>query len=89
MAKTRKCLGTSASYKVILILNSRPSGRAVFVFYAPTGKTYERVKWSDYKNINGFNLTSYGEAAWSFPEGDFCYARFNIRDIEYNPERLR
>jgi hypothetical protein len=60
---------------VILILNNRLSGRAVFVFYSPAGKTYERVTWStpvsDYKDINGFNLATYGEAVWGFPEETF------------------
>jgi hypothetical protein len=78
---------------VILILNNGLSGRAVFVFYSLAGKTYERVTRStpvsDYKDINGFNLATYGEAVWSFPGGDFCYTRFNIMDIQYNPERLR
>ncbi len=58
-------------------------------FYSPTGKTYEKVRWStpvsDYKNINGFNLATYGKAVWNFPDEDFCYARFNIKDIRYNP----
>ncbi len=57
-------------------------------YYSPTGKTYESVRWStpvnSYKNINGFNLASYGEAIWNFPDGDLCYAKFNILDIKYN-----
>jgi hypothetical protein len=56
---------------VILILNNRLSARAVFVFYSPASKTYERIRWStpvsDYKDINGFNVATYGEAVWSFP----------------------
>ena len=58
-------------YKVILIFNNRLSARAVFVFYSPASKTYERIRWStpvsDYKDINGFNVATYGEAVWSFP----------------------
>ncbi|WP_281532631.1 DUF6544 family protein [Anaerocolumna aminovalerica] len=57
-------------------------------YYSPTGKTFESVRWStpvsSYKNINGFNLVTYGEAIWNFPDGDFCYAKFNIQDIKYN-----
>lgn len=59
-------------------------------FYSPTGKTYENVRWStpvsDYKNINGYNLPTYGEAVWNFPDEDFAYAKFNVKDIQYNPD---
>jgi len=61
-------------------------------YYSPTGDTYERVRWStpvsQYKNINGFNLPTYGEAIWNFPDGDFCYAKFYINDIQYNPSHF-
>ena len=40
----------------------------------------------DYKNINGYNLPSYGEAIWRYPDGDFCYGKFNIKEVEYNYE---
>lgn len=38
----------------------------------------------EYKNINGFNLTSYGEGVWHYPEGEFVYGRFNVKNVEYN-----
>ena len=57
-------------------------------YYSPTGTTFESLRWStpvsNYKNINGYNLPTYGEALWSFPDEDFSYARFNIKNIEYN-----
>ena len=40
----------------------------------------------DYKNINGYNLPSYGEAIWRYSDGDFSYGKFNIKDVEYNYE---
>jgi hypothetical protein len=62
-------------------------------FYSPTGKTYEKVRWStpvsNYKNTNGYNLPTYGEAVWNFPEEDFTYAKFNIKEIQYNPETFQ
>jgi len=61
-------------------------------YYSPTGETFEQVRWStpiqSYQNINGFNLATYGEAIWSFPEGDFTYAKFYIQDIQYNLEKM-
>ena len=95
---TARATFNNKGIKVSAVLYFNEKGQLInFVsddrFYSPTGKTYERVRWStpvsDYKDINGFNLASYGEAVWHFPEGDFCYAKFNIRDIEYNPKRLR
>ncbi|MEP1096594.1 MAG: DUF6544 family protein [Cyclobacteriaceae bacterium] len=39
---------------------------------------------SDYKNINGYNLASYGEAIWHYPDENFVYGKFHTQDIEYN-----
>jgi hypothetical protein len=47
-----------------------------------------KYKWStpmrDYKNINGYRLASYAEAIYTYPEGDFTYATFELKDIGYN-----
>jgi hypothetical protein len=54
------------------------------------GKNGETVKlkWStpmrDYKTINGYKLASYAEAIYTYPEGDFTYATFELKDIAYN-----
>ncbi len=39
---------------------------------------------SQYKNINGYNLPSYGEAVWHYPDGEFVYGKMWIRDVKYN-----
>ncbi len=48
----------------------------------------KQYKWStplrDYKNVNGYQLASYAEAIYSYPEGDFTYATFNLKDVVYN-----
>ena len=38
----------------------------------------------DYKNINGINVPTYGEAIWHYPNGQFTYGKFNLKSIEYN-----
>ena len=47
-----------------------------------------KLKWStplrDYKDINGYKLASYAEAIYTYPDGDFTYATFELKDIGYN-----
>lgn len=37
-----------------------------------------------YKNIYGINVMSRGEAVWHYPDGDFIYGKFNLKNIKYN-----
>jgi hypothetical protein len=39
---------------------------------------------TDYKNINGINVPTYGEAIWHYPDGEFVYGKFNLKTIQYN-----
>ena len=52
------------------------------------GKVYKNYEWTtpikNYKDFHGRKLASYGEAIWHKPEGEFCYGKFNIIDVEYN-----
>jgi hypothetical protein len=56
--------------------------------YEISGKTFVQRRFStpmsNYKNINGINVPHYGEAIWHYPEGDFVYGRFYLKDIRYN-----
>lgn len=51
------------------------------------GKT-TKLQWStpmrDYKIIDGFNLASYAEAIYRYPDGEFVYATFSLKHIKYN-----
>lgn len=38
----------------------------------------------DYKNINGYNVMTYGEAIWHYPEGEFVYGKFHLKNITSN-----
>lgn len=48
----------------------------------------KQYKWStplrDYKEINGYKLASYAEAIYGYPEGDFTYATFTLKEVDYN-----
>lgn len=52
------------------------------------GKSFINYKWatplSNYRDFNGRNVASYGEAIWHKPEGEYCYAKVNLVDIKYN-----
>ncbi len=39
---------------------------------------------SRYQNVNGYNLPTYGEAVWQYPDGEFVYGRFKLKSVEYN-----
>lgn len=58
--------------------------------YTNMDNSYKNMPWSTpvskYKDFNGFNLASYGEAIWHTENGDYCYAKFNFQEIEYNQE---
>jgi len=53
--------------------------------------TGTRLKWStplrDYKMINGYKLASYAEAIYTYPEGDFTYATFTLKNIHVNTKQ--
>lgn len=38
----------------------------------------------DYKNINGYNIATYGETIWHYQDGEFVYGKFYLKSVEYN-----
>lgn len=51
---------------------------------------YEQKRWStplsEYKNFNGYNLASKGEAIWHYKEGDFSYIKMSINNVHYGDQ---
>ncbi|MEO6357312.1 MAG: DUF6544 family protein [Ferruginibacter sp.] len=43
---------------------------------------------SNYKNINGINMMTYGETIWHYPDGEFVYGKFTLKSIEHNVTKL-
>jgi hypothetical protein len=39
---------------------------------------------SQYKKMNGWNIGTYGEAIWWYPEGKFVYGKFELKEVAYN-----
>jgi hypothetical protein len=50
--------------------------------------TLRRARWStpmsDYKELDGRRIPTYGETIWNYPEGDFTYGTFRLKNIKYN-----
>lgn len=48
----------------------------------------KQVRWttpvSDYKEFEGRKIPTYGKTVWNYPEGDFTYGKFKLKDISYN-----
>lgn len=44
---------------------------------------------SNYKNINGINIMTYGETTWHYPDGNFTYGKFNFKEVEYNVSEMK
>lgn len=39
---------------------------------------------SNYRAVNGYQLPTYGEAIWHYPEGEFVYGKFRLVGLRYN-----
>jgi hypothetical protein len=44
---------------------------------------------SGYRDFGGIKLGAIGEATWLLKEGDYCYGRLTIKEIEYNCKAFR
>ena len=57
------------------------------------GKVYKSYTWTtpvkDYKEFNGRKLACYGETIWHKPEGEFCYGKFTLTEVEYNCKEFK
>ncbi|MBX2875229.1 MAG: hypothetical protein KTR30_24135 [Saprospiraceae bacterium] len=44
-------------------------------------------KWTthckDYRLVQALQVPFYAEAVWNLPDGDFCYAKFEVEEIDY------
>jgi hypothetical protein len=58
-------------------------------YQSADGKVYEKLRWStpvrDYRDFGGVRLAARGDAVWTEKDGNFPYARFELKEIEYDP----
>jgi hypothetical protein len=56
-------------------------------------KDMKRYRFStpvkDYKNIDGINVPTLGEAIWHYPDRKFVYGKFYLKSIEYNVNEFK
>ncbi len=87
---------TNGGISVTAVLYFNESGQLVnFIsedrYYLNEDGTYELLRWAtpliEYRENNGLNIASYGEAVWLRDGSEYSYARFNIRDVRVNPVR--
>jgi hypothetical protein len=80
-------------YKVSAILYFNEKGELInFVsedrYALQDDGSMRRARWStpvsDYKEFDGRRIPTYGETIWNYPEGDFKYGTFRLKDITYN-----
>jgi len=83
----------NGKFKVSAILYFNEKGELVnFVsddrFALQDDGTMKRARWStpvsDYKELEGRRIPTYGETIWNYPTGDFTYGAFTLKNITYN-----
>ena len=57
--------------------------------FAYVGKNnMQRLRWQtplrNYQKINGFKISTEADLLYEYPDGDFCYGKFNLAGIQYN-----
>ena len=43
----------------------------------------------EYIQMNGRNIWKYGETIWHYPDGEFVYGKFTLKNIEYNVKEIK
>jgi hypothetical protein len=83
----------NGKYKVSAILYFNEKGELInFIsddrYALQDDGTMKKARWStpvkDYKEIDGRRIPTYGETIWNYPEGDFTYGTFRLKNIAYN-----
>jgi hypothetical protein len=92
-----KAIFTNGHLSISAILHFNENGNLVnFIsndrFETTDGKDYKNSPWSTpvtaYGKISGMKMPIAARAIYHHPEGEFCYAEFKIKDIQYNCREL-
>ena len=59
--------------------------------YATVNGELKKMRWStplkEYKTFGNVRLASSAQAVYNYPDGDFSYGIFTLRNVIYNPTR--
>jgi hypothetical protein len=62
-------------------------------FLSKDGKTYESLPWStpmgEYQEFDGRKVPASGETTWHYPDHQYCYGKFWLKEIEFNIPELK
>jgi len=95
---TVKARYTNGNITITAILSFNEKGELInFIsndrYETKDGQTYLNYPWltpvDGYHEINGYHLATGAKAIYKHPEGDFCYGKFNIKNVEYNLRELK
>jgi hypothetical protein len=84
---------SNGEYKVSAVLDFNDRGELVNFssedrYALQADGTQKKMKWStpigNYQEIDGRKVPFSGATIWHYPEGDFTYGRFTLKDIKYN-----
>jgi hypothetical protein len=85
----------NGNYKVSAVLYFNEAGELInFIsedrYALQDDGTQKKVKWStpigNYQEIDGRKIPFSGATIWHYPEGDFTYGKFVLKNIKYNVE---
>ncbi|HVO73820.1 MAG TPA: DUF6544 family protein [Ignavibacteriaceae bacterium] len=95
---TVKAVFTNQGNKISAILYFNEKGELINFssndrYESADGKVYKNYKWTtpvkNYEVFNDRKIASYAEAVWHEPEGEFCYGKFKVEEINYNCRKFR
>ncbi len=84
---------SNGKYKVSAVLFFNQSGELINFISDDRSAlqndgSMKKVRWStpvsDYILIDGRKIATYGKTIWHYPEGDFTYGVFKLKNIKYN-----
>lgn len=62
-------------------------------FLSKDGKSFESLQWStpmgEYQEFDGRKAPAWGDAVWHYPDHQYCYGKFRVREIEFNTPELK
>jgi len=90
---TSRVTFANGSYRVSAVLSFNDKGELVNFISDDRSAlqndgTLRKARWSTpvgrYREIEGRRVLTYGEAIWNYPEGNFTYGKFSLKNIRYN-----